>query len=529
VTAVRPLAEPLASVDRDPVAAYAALVEVWRETFDADVARAAARVAQHIVTPDDGWAGNADARQARWRALAPRGDDVVVRLELVRHTDFEKDRARDLVARLEAMATWPPDPVVARWLVDVFARQTRAAFLEGAKCFRRAFTALEAIIDRDGAARFASWIGTNERRLAATPAGAKLFDAGIARVLAKAESRLRDARPLADDERAAVAASGLAVEAPVPAAPADEAALLAAVLADPRDDAPRMVFADALLQRGDPRGEFIALDLLAARTAAQDRARNALLKAHGKQWLSDDLRHAVRTTTLRWQRGFPASATLKNHRQTTRELATLRELDLSDLPELPALALDDHRALESVVGIAPHVAPALVDRPVWRALSRIGLSVWPTQIDGVSRVLGDILHPGVREVVVGLRGEALGRQLPPLAFFRAAMAIVDDVAARPHVSRLELLGVATYMRGEDGALARVRVGIPSWLRGLLLPRFEHYRDPPAIDAWLAWIASSTGDVQVVGAVDDAVRAVLPVDAERLREVRSIAAYTPLVG
>ena len=38
-----------------------------------------------------------------------------------------------------------------------------------------------------------------------------------------------------------------------------EEELLAAVFAAPDDDAPRRVYADWLLERGDPRGEFIQL------------------------------------------------------------------------------------------------------------------------------------------------------------------------------------------------------------------------------------------------------------------------------
>src|SRR5262249_10513083 len=40
---------------------------------------------------------------------------------------------------------------------------------------------------------------------------------------------------------------------------AEEDALLSAVLASPRDDAPRLVFADWLEERGDPRGEVLRI------------------------------------------------------------------------------------------------------------------------------------------------------------------------------------------------------------------------------------------------------------------------------
>jgi uncharacterized protein (TIGR02996 family) len=42
---------------------------------------------------------------------------------------------------------------------------------------------------------------------------------------------------------------------------AAERQLLDAVLANPRDDAPRLVYADWLTERGDPRGEFIAMQI----------------------------------------------------------------------------------------------------------------------------------------------------------------------------------------------------------------------------------------------------------------------------
>jgi uncharacterized protein (TIGR02996 family) len=52
--------------------------------------------------------------------------------------------------------------------------------------------------------------------------------------------------------------------------------LLAEVYASPDDDAPRLVYADWLQERDDPRGEFIALQIARARgkaagTPARDR------------------------------------------------------------------------------------------------------------------------------------------------------------------------------------------------------------------------------------------------------------------
>lgn len=76
---------------------------------------------------------------------------------------------------------------------------------------------------------------------------------------------------------------------------------LAAVLAAPDDDLPRLVYADYLEERGDPRGEFIRLQVELARLDSGDPRRGELLaretelqSAHEDEWLGslgDELIH----------------------------------------------------------------------------------------------------------------------------------------------------------------------------------------------------------------------------------------------
>lgn len=61
-----------------------------------------------------------------------------------------------------------------------------------------------------------------------------------------------------------------------------DADLLRAITSRPKDDAPRRVYADWLLEREDPRGAFINLQLAPTRDPKRE---NKLLKAHGKKWL----------------------------------------------------------------------------------------------------------------------------------------------------------------------------------------------------------------------------------------------------
>lgn len=66
--------------------------------------------------------------------------------------------------------------------------------------------------------------------------------------------------------------------------------LFDAIAAAPDDDAPRQVLADALQERGDPRGEFIALQLLVAAGKATPDQHSQMLRLqskHARQWLSE--------------------------------------------------------------------------------------------------------------------------------------------------------------------------------------------------------------------------------------------------
>lgn len=78
-----------------------------------------------------------------------------------------------------------------------------------------------------------------------------------------------------------------------------EADLLAAIYAAPDDDAPRSVYADWLLDRSDPRGEFIALSL----AGATDGRAEALLEAHGAGW-AGRLGGVLVKSGRRFARGF---------------------------------------------------------------------------------------------------------------------------------------------------------------------------------------------------------------------------------
>ncbi|MFO0552279.1 MAG: TIGR02996 domain-containing protein [Polyangiaceae bacterium] len=117
-------------------------------------------------------------------------------------------------------------------------------------------------------------------------------------------------------------------EPPTPSTESGEMdeALLAAIRANPDDDEPRLVLADWLTARGDPRGEFIQIqcklkralvgvagraapprDLDATTEELADREQ-ALLARYGNQWAQ---RETPNLTSRVWQRGFVSAAVVR--------------------------------------------------------------------------------------------------------------------------------------------------------------------------------------------------------------------------
>ena len=93
-------------------------------------------------------------------------------------------------------------------------------------------------------------------------------------------------------------------------AAASEQELLDAVLAEPHQLGHRHVYADFLLARGNPRGEFIALQLAGStKKSARSRAKE-LLETHGNAWLGE-LGPALTVADTRFAAGFLHSARVK--------------------------------------------------------------------------------------------------------------------------------------------------------------------------------------------------------------------------
>jgi uncharacterized protein (TIGR02996 family) len=119
-----------------------------------------------------------------------------------------------------------------------------------------------------------------------------------------------------------------------------DADLLAEIAAAPHDAAPYLVYADAYLGHGDPRGELVvvqhALETAGAGAICLQRREAELLDEHLEAWLGPIGEHRD-SLIVRWRRGFLAGARVRL-RKAAADVAPLRAL--LDVPEAAAALVE---------------------------------------------------------------------------------------------------------------------------------------------------------------------------------------------
>ncbi len=199
-------------------------------------------------------------------------------------------------------------------------------------------------------------------------------------------------------------------------------ALLAAVIEDPADDAPRLAYADWLKKNGDPdRAEFIRVQCRRAARAEDDptqaglqKKEKALLKKHGARW-TDELPGWARGGAV-FRRGFVAELGIPLGEFAARGAELLRVTPLESI-----------RLFQE--GVTNKDVKALAKCP--HAARLTGLSLWYSEIsDPGARALAAAPH------LAGLRTLEIGH-----AF------LTDEglaaLAGSPHLKGLTTLNLAT--------------------------------------------------------------------------------------
>ncbi len=169
------------------------------------------------------------------------------------------------------------------------------------------------------------------------------------------------------------------------------------IAADPSNDEPRHVLADLLMERGDPRGEFIQLQLAQAAGDRSERTKGRLkilLGRHGRQWLPPGVRE-----DSTFERGFLHTALLDRATDPTHvEWGSVVSLEVH--PRVPGPLPFERRRLMAVKRVAT------LDDARLRAL----LGQLPPSLESVGWLVDDErFAPGFEAELVELR-----RRVPTL-------------------------------------------------------------------------------------------------------------------
>ena len=145
--------------------------------------------------------------------------------------------------------------------------------------------------------------------------------------------------------------------------------MLAAIYADPASDHAREVYADWLLERGDPRGELILLQLSGAGTPEHVERERELLQTYARRWRGP---LPERASQVVFKRGFPVSATDTGAIDADPAWATFE--CITGLPEGEAFHLASLRELvldsTGMQALATLRTPLRARRLVWRSHER---------------------------------------------------------------------------------------------------------------------------------------------------------------
>jgi len=492
-----------AELDGAPEKALEALVRAYAARPCVELAELVERF--EAVHPPPAFEGDTAAFVARARAAS-----VVERGSLARAIVGPK--SVDTVARLDALERLPLDPRVARAL-ERLVREVPYTSNTARPVMSRVLAVFARVIDGAIAARVpeieAGWKFRESQR--------DWMHTHLGRAVASVD---RPPVVLDPAERARIAA--LAAQLGSPVVPAKgrrtEEALLAEVYAAPEDDAPRAVLADFLLEKGDPRGELIALQLRADKSKAELAREKALLAEHGKRWLGGLAE--VWLVDVVFRRGFPAvvTARFRHHRDVEAHgdspaWATIEEISWttpgSSSPDQQRFLYHVPRHLRPrVVTTAAAGLAQLLERATPLPIESLTVFAFD-DVELVARLKASPLFGAVRRL-------AFAEGLVPADLAEGWLARVPEIvlqtrdgklgdwlrtcSARPTVTRFtwdeRWLGRFHFLRGEDGLLSRLviepdhnwneyslaRLELPDgWLTDVEVPKAQRRFAEPALE------------------------------------------------
>lgn len=213
----------------------------------------------------------------------------------------------------------------------------------------------------------------------------------------------------------------------------DEGELIAAIVAAPDDDAPRLVYADWLSDRGDPRGEQIAIELALSHTRPDTPERAAL---------------AERAAALHASIGSPALDGIEIQFRSTRGMIEYARL------QLPVLLSSDRE----ILAIAPVLRSIEVSNVTASAILELLARPWFPRLRSLEM---EYYVPG--DALVAIAGSPAARTLDRLATHHAMLPVSAFAAlgASEHLADLRTLDLGLSGTSDEAVAALLSGGLPS--------------------------------------------------------------------
>lgn len=170
----------------------------------------------------------------------------------------------------------------------------------------------------------------------------------------------------------------------------------------PDDEALRLIFADWLLERGDPRGEAIVLGHRQSLSLTEKSRLRKLTQQHGEAWLGP-LSAVADLSRCRFEAGFVVGLACLPHVDARRwaqlvgerRLATVRSLSFALLPpEPPVRPLLAHEVLRRLTHVRAPIAllEAMANDSLASRLETVGAICWGTGVDLVPEIAPMLRH-----------------------------------------------------------------------------------------------------------------------------------------
>lgn len=243
---------------------------------------------------------------ARWRKTPPKQEDWLKLADTVDPIDrgallesLEADSSKRVRARIITLASWPPDPRTVDALHRVIHAQTWIS--QGARpVWTQLFKLLQTLADVRS-------ITVAEESVDSDP----YMQGKLTKVAAAIASK--NPRPVTESELSR--SREIVASIPAAASCASAESLLEAVLANPDDDAARLILADAMQEQKDPQGTLIVLQfqkLQEPLTRVQKALEKKLLKENMAEWMGP-LHPVTLVRGREFERGFLSACEFKEH------------------------------------------------------------------------------------------------------------------------------------------------------------------------------------------------------------------------